>query len=111
MHQLEIKYFYPLTEQISLDLDYNASEDYIKNKTVSCLSLGTGLVRGSTLISGNTTLGWSTGITATEINLRSSKNECFIEPFDGLKVGYNKKPNFLRRVIMKVLLGWKFTNA
>lgn len=42
MDQLEIKFFYPLTEQIALDLDYEPCRKYEQEKTVyTCVSSGT----------------------------------------------------------------------
>ena len=56
MQQLEIRYFFPLTEQIPLNLDYSPCEDYQRQKsnlvslnTVSSYLVANGLT-GSTTI-------------------------------------------------------------
>ena len=46
MRQLEIEYFFPLTEQIKLDLDFTTSEQYEKEKQEKLIN-GTFLLAGS----------------------------------------------------------------
>ena len=46
MQQLEIEYFFPLTEQIKLDLDFTTSEQYEKEKQEKLIN-GTFLLAGS----------------------------------------------------------------
>lgn len=98
--QLEIKYFWPLTEQIPLDLDYTPSEEYYK----STLSVGHSVNLVSVDING------FIGASASpSIEIKPYGTSVYsAEPF---KVNYTKKPNFFRRVIMKYVLGWKMNNA
>ena len=63
MQQLEIEYFFPLTEQIKLDLDFTTSEQYEKEKQEKLIS-GTFLLAGSGIGIGTT---WNTLPTTTTI--------------------------------------------
>lgn len=103
--QLEIKYFWPLTEQIPLGLDYTPSEEYQRNKSSLCIA-GLGCV---TAVNG---LGFYGSSASASIEIKPYGTAvCSVEPFEGFKVNYTKKPNFFRRVIMKYVLGWKMNNA
>jgi hypothetical protein len=86
MQQLEIQYFFPLTEQIKLDLDFTECD---KPKLYTTLSLigGSGMTLMST---GSTNLTWSQRIGDWEIP--SEK----------------KQPSKLQKFMMKYFLGWKW---
>jgi hypothetical protein len=93
MQQLEIEYFFPLTEQIPLDLDYEPSRLYAKELNrqrcidgTALLACGTGLV----LMSNGTNATWSQRIGDWEIP--SEK----------------KQPTKLQKFLMKYCLGWKW---
>jgi len=95
MNQLEIQYFYPLTEQIPLDLDYTPSIQYQNEKREellsNCILISTG---------GNGTV-W-----ATINNLQPSF--CIDIDQTPLTVVSKTKPNFFRRYLYKIMgLKWK----
>ena len=85
MYQQEIKFFWPLTEQIPLDLDFSESEKP-KLYTTRPLIGGTGV----TLMSTGSNVTWSTRLGDWEIP--SEK----------------KQPNKLQKFMMKYFLGWKW---
>jgi hypothetical protein len=86
MHQQEIQFFWPLTEQIKLDLDFTEC-DKPKLYTTIPLIGGTGMTLMST---GDGAVTWSTRLGDWEI-----PNE-------------KKQPNKFQKVMMKYFLGWKW---
>lgn len=87
MQQLEIKYFFPLTEQLPLDLDYTECEKpKLWNTIPMSLSNGTGL----TLMVSNGEVLWSQRIGDWEIPSQK------------------KQPNRFQKFMMKYLIGWKW---
>jgi hypothetical protein len=85
MHQQEIQFFWPLTEQIKLDLDYTECD---KPKLWTTLPLigGTGM----TLMSTGGDVTWSTRLGNWEL-----PNE-------------TKQPSKFQKFMMKYFLGWKW---
>ncbi len=98
MYQQSIQFFWPLTEQIPLDLDYT---DCDKPKIVV---QNDGVTTGQFVISNGAT--WATTInpqlTVTPIN---SVGELTI---GGINVGLDKKPTWLQSKLFKLLgFNWK----
>ena len=93
MKQLEIQFFYPLTEQISLDLDYSPCEEYNKTKMAETYSRG--------VISSD----YSISYTTTGSNITSS----FVIDKDNnpVTIRTQKKPNIIERALYKSL-GFKW---
>jgi hypothetical protein len=91
MTQVEIEFFWPLTEQIPLDLDYEPSRLYAKElNRQRCISIaveGAGLVM---LTSNEASFSWSQRIGDWEIP--SEK----------------KQPSKFQKFMMKYFLGWKW---
>jgi hypothetical protein len=95
MYQQEIQFFWPLTEQIPLDLDYRPSYEYEAKKRAD-------LIAGSVLMSNGVGITWAT------VN-------CPIEPSFTIDVDQTPititskdKPNFFKRYIYKMLgMKWK----
>lgn len=85
MRQLEIEYFFPLTEQIPLDLDFSESERPMVWLNAELLG-GTGL----SLIPNGSTMAWSQRIGDWEIP--SEKTQ----------------PSKFQKFMMKYFLGWKW---
>jgi hypothetical protein len=85
MYQQDIQFFWPLTEQIKLDLDFTEC-DKPKLYTTMPLIGGTGM----TLMSTGSNVTWSTRLGDWEI-----PNE-------------KKQPNKFQKVMMKYFLGWKW---
>lgn len=108
MTQLEIEYFWPLTEQIKLDLDYTPSEEWIAEWRK--LQYQPTVTSGSYLISGG-----STGMTAwnpphmTSFVVKSNTNNVGKwEISDNMFVYRTKKPNALIRHMAKYFFGFKW---
>ena len=97
MYQQEIQFFWPLTEQIPLDLDYTGCDKprytYSDSKLVG---IGNGLLFANTVTTGTT---W----VAMEINPQKLtvdvEQVCFKQ---------RKKPNIFRRIIYKIIgINWE----
>jgi hypothetical protein len=86
MQQLEIQYFFPLTEQIPLDLDFT---EYDKPNVWSTLLIGNGGA-GLTLTAAGGTVSWSTRIGDWEIPSET------------------KQPSKIQKYMMKNFFGWKW---
>lgn len=102
MKQLEISYFFPLTEQIELDLDFTPSIKWIEEWRAeqarnSVVASGMGLMVGN----GGTT--WTTMST----NLGSPSFTINIDQMP-ITIVSKKKPNFVKQFIYKALgMKWK----
>lgn len=95
--QTKIEYFFPLTEQIGLDLDYT---NCLKRDNYTCSSLGT---NGMTLA--YTGASWSTITPQLTITPNNPVGELSI---GGINVGIEKKPSWLQRRLYKLLgFNWK----
>lgn len=97
MQQLEIKYFFPLTEQMTLDLDFTKSETHEKQKLNTWLNNS-----GTVLISNGGTVSWAT--------VTGSAQPSFTIDIDQtpITIKSKEKPNFIRRYIYKALgMKWK----
>jgi hypothetical protein len=105
MQQTEIKFFYPLTEQTSLDLDFTQTEQWIaewRNKQWSPVTSGSYLISN-----GGTITSWSQP--TTEFVIRpSEKNVGKWEITDHMFVYRPTKPNAVVRFMAKLLLGFKW---
>lgn len=98
MYQLEIKYFYPLTEQIPLELDFTPCEEYAKQRNANCVFNGFGLM----LTVNGTGAQWSTMPNNIEPNFTIDIDQTPIT------VVSKQKPNFVKRWIYKTLgMKWK----
>ena len=91
MHQLEINFFWPLTEQVPLELDYSNCE---KPKLYSNNIIGT---NGSYVF--NTGSTWSTQIVGN-----------FSIDADKTTFKTSKKPNIIRKMLFSIM-GIKLENA
>lgn len=90
MQQQQIEFFWPLTEQIPLDLDYsNCEKPKITTNHAFPFSVGT---TGVSFPSGTTTINWTTTIKLNE---------------DTTTMIVAKKPNLFRKFIYN-LIGFKW---
>ena len=101
MQQLNIEYFFPLTEQIPLDLDFTLTEKYILDKRAeqakNCVTSGMLLSVGN----GGTT--WTTMST----NLGSPSFTINVDAMP-ITIISKKKPNFIMKFIYKSMgMKWK----
>ena len=102
MQQLEISYFFPLTEQISLDLDFTETEKYILEKRAEQLKNSVTITSGMGLMVGSggtwTTISNNLGSPSFTINVDAMP----------ITVISKKKPNFIMRFIYKSMgMKWK----
>jgi hypothetical protein len=99
MHQQEFKFFWPLTEQIPLDLDYS-----------NCVKL-----KNCTINQNNGIISLSTGHTWTTsaMTLTANKIETTIGiETPGLTMKSKKKPNVVRRALYSILgIKWRIDDS
>jgi hypothetical protein len=101
MQQLEIQYFFPLTEQVPLDLDFTLTEQYILEKRAEH-------ARNSVTSSMVLSVG-NGGTTWTTIN-NNLGNPSFTINVDAMPITIvsKKKPNFIMKFIYKSMgMKWK----
>jgi hypothetical protein len=108
MQQIEIHYFWPLTEQRSLDLDFTPSETWILEWRKR--QWNTTATSGSFLISngGTGVISWSQPVTSSFVVKPSTKNVGKWEISESVFVYRPTKPNALIRFMAKYLLGFKW---
>jgi len=91
MQQLEIKFFWPLTEQIPLDLDFTPSENYTIEKKNRMITNGG--VFTNNIMNTNTTI-----VPNLTIDVDSTP----------ITVTSKDKPNFIKRTVYKALgIKWR----
>jgi len=101
MQQLNIEYFFPLTEQIPLDLDFTQTEKYILDKRAE--QARNFVTSGMLLSVGNGGTTWTT----MSNNLG---NPSFTINVDAMPITIisKKKPNFIMKFIYKSMgMKWK----
>jgi hypothetical protein len=108
MHQIEIHYFWPLTQQIPLDLDFTPSETWILEWRKRQWNTNTLATSGSVLIGGTGITSWSQPVTSSFVVKPSTKNVGKWEISDSMFVYRPTKPNALIRFMAKYLLGFKW---
>ena len=108
MQQLEISFFYPLTEQIPLDLDFTPTEEWIAEWRKRQWNTNTLATSGSFLISGTGTTSWSQPVTNSIVIKPSAKNVGMWELSESMFVYRPTKPNAVIRFMAKHLLGFKW---
>ena len=99
MTQQEIRFFWPLTEQISLDLDFTPCETYETAKKM----------RES--LTWSTTLSVSNGGTISTTNFEFRPNPASVgywEVNPGVRCYVTAEPNWIVKKMSKLLLGWKW---
>lgn len=104
MQQLEIQYFFPLTEQIRLDLDYTPCEEYTKKKQEEWAKSSISITAGQGLMIGNGgTVTWAT----VSNNLGNPSFTINVDQTP-ITIVSKKKPNFVKKFIYKTLgMKWK----
>lgn len=101
MQQLEIEYFFPLTEQIPLDLDYEPSRLFAKElNRQRC-------IEGSVLMSGGT--GYTTWAQSNTIAFKPEDDSVgYWELGTGFCFYNKKKPNWLHQKMVALFMGLKW---
>jgi len=88
MYQQEIKFFWPLTEQIPLDLDYTECYRAITHSVA--------INGGTSITMSQPTTTWTTTVKSDEMETKK------------LSIVLDKKPNFMLRWFYKLLkINWK----
>jgi hypothetical protein len=107
MKQLEIDFFFPLTEQISLDLDYTPCQEYAAERqrqlysNSTAISIGNGGTWGA-VTSNNISLQH-----ITEFRPTSNSVGCWaVSP--ELNYYVSKEPNWFVKKMTKVFFGWEW---
>ena len=105
MQQLNIEYFFPLTEQIPLDLDFTQTEKYILDKRAEQAKNSVTAMSGSYLLSnGGVDTTWAT-VTNSHIGSPSFTINVDAMP---ITIVSKKKPNFIMKFIYKSMgMKWK----
>jgi hypothetical protein len=107
MKQLEIDFFFPLTEQIPLDLDFTPCQEYELQKRKEKLSTS---ITNSMLYNGSDfTLANIATNNAYQLVIQPS-NE-YVGHWNisqGVEVRRPEKPNWVVRKFSELLLGWKW---
>jgi len=104
MQQLEIRFFWPLTEQMPLELDYT---DCDKPKLWTTNS--NSVTSGSYLIGvGNGTISSTIAATPTFEIRKEPDSVGAWQLYDGFNVHRPEKPKYFVRLFTKLLLGWEW---
>ena len=106
MYQLEIEFFFPLTEQIDLDLDYKRCNEYEEENRKKWLSQTVSLPLNSN------------GLAVTDSNIAAPtfqfrpdpKCVGYWEVSPGVQVWRQNRPNWLHQKMTKVFFGWKWND-
>jgi hypothetical protein len=107
MQQLNIEYFFPLTEQINLDLDFTLSTKWIEDWRAEQARNSVGTSCQYLISNGGT---GSTGAVWTTISSNNLGNPSFTINVDAMPITIvsKKKPNFVKQFIYKALgMKWK----
>ena len=102
MKQTEIEFFWPLTQQLPLNLDYSPCELFFKEKqqyigTITATNGSLGFIATSL---NNVTL-------SNHYEIRKDSDSVgYWEITDGFRVYQKKKPKYYIRQSTKILLGW-----
>jgi hypothetical protein len=98
MQQLEIEYFFPLTEQIPLDLDYTDCDKPKVYWTTEVLGTGNGI-------------GFTTWSQPHTIAFKPAEDSVgYWELGTGFHFYNKKKPNWLHQKVVALLMGLKWKN-
>lgn len=105
MTQLEIKYFFPLTEQIDLDLDYTRCNEFEEEKRKKWLSASTLTLP----LDANGAYVTAANITPSTFQFRPDpKYVGYWEVSPGVQVWRQHRPNWLHQKMTKVFFGWEW---
>jgi hypothetical protein len=109
MQQLEMQFFWPLTEQISLDLDYTPCEEYAKKLQEAKWKNSVSAMSGNVLTIGNGGIGsWNTTINTVPVMQFKPEPDAvgYWEINKDLHVWRKARPNWLHQTMTKLFFGW-----
>lgn len=108
MEQLEIPLFWPLTQQITLDLDFTPSEEWITEWRKRQWATSTIGSNGNLLVANGGTISWSQPMLNQFVVKQDVKNVGKWEITENMFVYRPTKPNAVIRFMAKYLLGFKW---
>jgi len=103
-----MSFFYPLTEQTLLDLDFTSTEEWIVEWRKRQWNTNTLATSGSVLIGGAGITSWSQPVTSSIVIKPFAKNVGKWELSESMFVYRPTKPNAVIRFMAKHLLGFKW---
>ena len=104
MQQLEIQYFFPLTEQIPLDLDYTPCIEFQKQKNTNQLIGGNGLCL--TVANGGTT--WA-NIAPSTFQFKPDPDAVgYWQISKEMQIWRKERPNWLHQRMSKFFFGFEW---
>ena len=110
--QIEIKFFFPLTEQNQLDLDFSASQQYDNEKREKYFreSVAPFAINPSLCTSGSLIYASGTGtVAAGAYTINSTgKSVGYWEVTSNFHINTDRKPNALARKAVRLIFGWKW---
>ena len=106
MNQLEIQFFFPLTEQINLDLDFTPSVNYIEEKRKASITNG---VLGYNLGVGNGSVIAASTICTTEFRPHP-ESVGYWAVSESVRYYVTKRPDWVIRKCTKFMLGWEWND-
>jgi hypothetical protein len=102
MQQLAIEYFFPLTEQMPLDLDFTPSKEYEEAERAKMLS------NSVTYITSGNGLGIGSNYTTSFVIKPNVESAGSIEVTPDFHVYVKNKPSWLARFSMRKIFGWNW---
>lgn len=111
MQQLCIEYFYPLTEQMDLNLDYKPCNEFEEQKRKAWIANSVIGGTGTYLMSGSNGVGltWaSINATDTSFNIMPEGSVGYWLISSNTKLHRKERPNWLHQKMTKVFFGWKW---
>ena len=109
MQQLEISYFFPLTEQIKLDLDFKPCQDYEEEKRRKLLANSI-VTSGQFLVAGGITgATWATIDTNNTFAFKPAPDAVgYWEINKDLQIWRKVRPHWLHQKMTKIFFGWEW---
>jgi hypothetical protein len=112
MQQQEIRFFWPLTEQEELALDFTPCKEYDEQKRKEWMTSSVSITAGTglTLAAGaNGTVAWA-AVDPSYQNFQvlpdGAVGSWQVTP--NMSVGRKTKPNYIHRLFTKLTLGWEW---
>jgi len=114
MQQQEIQFFWSLTEQLPLDLDFTPCEEYGKKKREELARNSVTYSNGAYLVSnGGVGVNWSTTPTFTSLHIRAEPESVGYWEMGSAKLQVHReiRPSWFNRVMTKLFFGWKWKDT
>ena len=107
MYQQEIRFFWPLTEQIELDLDFTPCEEFARNKYTNSLASGNGLLLTAR---GTGTVSWANVVPNTFQFKPDPDAVGYWSINKDVLVWRKERPNWLHQKMTKFFFGWEWSD-